>query len=91
MTEFGGPGDGDKGDALYAMELALSLEKLNFQKLRALQAVADKHGDAQMSDFVESDLLAEQVRPQVHVHLINGLCMSACVIFWWRGRALAPV
>uniref|UniRef100_A0A7S1SR73 Ferritin n=1 Tax=Tetraselmis chuii TaxID=63592 RepID=A0A7S1SR73_9CHLO len=61
MTEFGGPGDGDKGDALYAMELALSLEKLNFQKLRALQAVADKHGDAQMSDFVESDLLAEQV------------------------------
>mmetsp|Transcript_14750 Transcript_14750/g.37905 ORF Transcript_14750/g.37905 Transcript_14750/m.37905 type:complete len:113 (-) Transcript_14750:280-618(-) len=61
MTEFGGPGDGNKGDALYAMELALSLEKLNFQKLRALHDVADKHNDAQMCDFVESELLADQV------------------------------
>lgn len=34
------------------MELALSLEKLNFQKLRALHAVASKHEDASMSDFV---------------------------------------
>ncbi|KAG2485150.1 hypothetical protein HYH03_016136 [Edaphochlamys debaryana] len=51
----------DKGDALYAMELALSLEKLNFQKLRGLHAVADEHGDASMADFVEGDLLAEQV------------------------------
>jgi len=59
QVEFGGPED--KGDALYAMELALSLEKLNFQKLRALHDVADKAGDAQMCDFVESDLLAEQV------------------------------
>ena len=25
----------DKGEALYSMELALSLEKLNFQKLQA--------------------------------------------------------
>lgn len=51
----------EKGDALYAMELALSLEKLNFQKLRDLHAVADKHGDAQMADFVEGALLGEQV------------------------------
>ncbi|KXZ53533.1 hypothetical protein GPECTOR_7g983 [Gonium pectorale] len=51
----------EKGDALYAMELALSLEKLNFQKLRQLHAVADEHGDASMADFVEGDLLAEQV------------------------------
>lgn len=29
------------GEALYAFELALSLEKLNFQKLRALHVVAD--------------------------------------------------
>ena len=28
------------GDALYAMELALSLEKLNFEKLRSLWAVS---------------------------------------------------
>ncbi|KAK9837843.1 hypothetical protein WJX74_006103 [Apatococcus lobatus] len=50
----------DKGDALNAMELALSLEKLNFNKLRQLHDVADKHEDAQMADFVE-DMLAEQV------------------------------
>ncbi|KAK9806224.1 hypothetical protein WJX72_006011 [[Myrmecia] bisecta] len=50
----------EKGDALHAMELALSLEKLNFQKLRDLHEVADKHNDAQMADFVES-MLAEQV------------------------------
>ncbi|CAD7695456.1 unnamed protein product [Ostreobium quekettii] len=51
----------EKGEALYAMELALSLEKLNFQKLRHLHDVADKHNDAQMCDFVEGQLLAEQV------------------------------
>ncbi|KAG1668325.1 hypothetical protein FOA52_011222 [Chlamydomonas sp. UWO 241] len=51
----------EKGDALYAMELSLSLEKLNFSKLRELHAVAAKHGDAQMTDFIENDLLAEQV------------------------------
>ena len=56
-TEFSHP---EKGDALYAFELALSLEKLNFQKLRQLHTVADKHGDAQMADFVEGDLLADQ-------------------------------
>lgn len=50
-----------QGDALYAMELALSLEKLNFQKLRQLHSVADEHGDASMADFVEGELLNEQV------------------------------
>ncbi|GBF95523.1 chloroplast precursor [Raphidocelis subcapitata] len=52
----------DKGDALYAMELALSLEKLNFTKLRELHDVADENGDAQMCDFVEGALLADQVK-----------------------------
>jgi ferritin heavy chain len=42
-----------KGEALYAMELALSLEKLNFQKLRQLHAVADKNSDAALTDFIE--------------------------------------
>lgn len=51
----------DKGDALYAMELVLSLEKLNFQKLRDLHDVADACGDAQMADFIEGDLLQDQV------------------------------
>eukprot|EP00955_Chlamydomonas_euryale_P082023 363662-Chlamydomonas_euryale.AAC.23 len=36
----------EKGEALYAMELALSLEKLNFSKLRELHAVGSKHEDA---------------------------------------------
>jgi len=43
------------------MELALSLEKLNFQKLRDLWDVADKSNDAQMCDFVETALLEDQV------------------------------
>lgn len=34
------------------MELVLSLEKLNFQKLRELWEVADKHNDPQMCDFI---------------------------------------
>jgi ferritin heavy chain len=54
-------GHNEKGDALYASELALSLEKLNFQKLRELHDVADKNGDANMSDFIEGKLLEEQV------------------------------
>lgn len=51
----------EKGEALYAMELALSLEKLNFQKLRALWDVADQSGDAALCDFIEGDLLQDQV------------------------------
>jgi ferritin heavy chain len=51
----------DKGEALYAMELALSLEKLNFQKLRDLHQIADKHQDAALTDFIEAELLQDQV------------------------------
>eukprot|EP00878_Enallax_costatus_P004456 GHUV01004696.1.p1 GENE.GHUV01004696.1~~GHUV01004696.1.p1 ORF type:complete len:249 (+),score=89.09 GHUV01004696.1:94-840(+) len=58
-AEFNHP---EKGDALYAMELALSLEKLNFQKLRELHDVADQAGDSQMCDFIEGTLLAPQVQ-----------------------------
>lgn len=49
----------DKGDALYAMEVALSLEKLNFEKLRHLWKVGEKNEDPQMTNFVE-DMLADQ-------------------------------
>lgn len=52
----------EKGDALYAMELALSLEKLNFQKLRELHDIAAAADDAQMCDFIEGTLLAPQVQ-----------------------------
>ncbi|KAL8206061.1 hypothetical protein R6Q57_009612 [Mikania cordata] len=51
----------EKGDALYAMELALSLEKLVNEKLLRLHAVADGNNDPQMADFIESEFLGEQV------------------------------
>lgn len=51
----------EKGDALYAMELALSLEKLVNEKLLNLHAVANEHNDPQLADFVESEFLSEQV------------------------------
>ncbi|XP_024995734.1 ferritin-4, chloroplastic-like [Cynara cardunculus var. scolymus] len=51
----------EKGDALYAMELALSLEKLTNEKLLHVHAVASKNNDVQLADFVESEFLGEQV------------------------------
>ncbi|GMP23518.1 hypothetical protein CsSME_00001078 [Camellia sinensis var. sinensis] len=51
----------EKGDELYAMELALSLEKLTNEKLLNLHAVASQNNDAQLTDFVESEFLTEQV------------------------------
>lgn len=51
----------EKGDALYAMELALSLEKLTNEKLLKLHSVADKNHDPQLADFIESEFLEEQV------------------------------
>ncbi|KAK3009243.1 hypothetical protein RJ639_015115 [Escallonia herrerae] len=51
----------EKGDALYAMELALSLEKLTNEKLLNLRRVADENNDVQLTDFVESEFLTEQV------------------------------
>ncbi|XP_022146869.1 ferritin-3, chloroplastic-like [Momordica charantia] len=50
-----------KGDALYAMELALSLEKLTNEKLLHLHKVADENNDVQLTEFVESQFLGEQV------------------------------
>nr|ABK54364.1 chloroplast ferritin [Glycine max] len=51
----------EKGDALYAMELALSLEKLVNEKLLNVHSVADRNNDPQMADFIESEFLSEQV------------------------------
>ncbi|CAI0377948.1 unnamed protein product [Linum tenue] len=51
----------EKGDALYAMELALSLEKLTNEKLLNLHSVAESSNDVQLTDFVEGEFLAEQV------------------------------
>eukprot|EP00850_Spirogloea_muscicola_P009179 SM000051S17539 [mRNA] locus=s51:93143:95570:- [translate_table: standard] len=58
VMEFDHP---EKGDALYAMEMALALEKLNFEKLLALHKVAEDEDDPQMQDFVEGTFLNEQV------------------------------
>ncbi|GFY82078.1 ferritin 3 [Actinidia rufa] len=63
----------EKGDALYAMELALSLEKLTNEKLLnlhnvrhffslvSLVPVATRNNDVQLADFVENQFLNEQV------------------------------
>ncbi|XP_061368255.1 ferritin-3, chloroplastic-like [Gastrolobium bilobum] len=52
----------EKGDALYAMELALSLEKLVNEKLLHLHSVADRNNDPQLADYIESEFLYEQVK-----------------------------
>ncbi|KAK7372130.1 hypothetical protein VNO80_05499 [Phaseolus coccineus] len=51
----------EKGDALYAMELALSLERLNNEKLLNLHSLANENNDAQFVDFLESQFLFDQV------------------------------
>ncbi|XP_008804106.1 ferritin-2, chloroplastic [Phoenix dactylifera] len=58
FSEFDHP---EKGDALYAMELVLSLEKLTNEKLLNLHSVALRCNDVQMVDFIESQFLGEQV------------------------------
>ncbi len=50
-----------KGEALYSMELALSLEKLNYEKLVDVHKVADEAGDPSLTDFIEGEYLEEQV------------------------------
>ena len=62
-------GNTEKGDALYAMELALSLEKLNNEKLLALHKVAEECDDPQMTDYVDGTFLGEQVRGGAHLPL----------------------
>ncbi|KAH0458016.1 hypothetical protein IEQ34_013331 [Dendrobium chrysotoxum] len=58
LTEFDHE---EKGDALYAMELALSLERLVNEKLLNLHSVAARSNDPNMTEFIESHFLAEQV------------------------------
>lgn len=49
------------GNGLEALETALALEKSVNQSLLDLHKVADKHGDAQMMDYLEGEYLKEQV------------------------------
>jgi len=57
-TEFN---DTEKGDALFAFELSLSLERLNYEKLMDLWQVMEEHGDAQAAHFLEY-MLEEQAK-----------------------------
>jgi len=49
------------GTGLEAMQVTLGLEKSVNQALLDLHKVADSHGDAQMTDFLEGQFLQEQV------------------------------
>ncbi|KAI3902694.1 hypothetical protein MKX01_007771 [Papaver californicum] len=51
----------EKGEALFAMEFALSLEKSTNMKLLQLHSVADENNDVQLAEFVESTFLTKQV------------------------------
>merc|ERR1711955_197160 len=49
------------GTAVEAMEASLELERTVNESLLAMHKVADGHGDAQMTDFIEGTFLKEQV------------------------------
>ena len=49
------------GDALYAFEVALALERLAFDRMRDLHGVADKADDFQAQDFIEA-FMTKQAR-----------------------------
>ncbi|XP_020581861.1 ferritin-2, chloroplastic-like [Phalaenopsis equestris] len=51
----------EKGDALHAMELALSLERLVNEKLLYLHSVATRCNDPNTTQFIEGEFLEEQV------------------------------
>ncbi|XP_039049331.1 ferritin-3, chloroplastic-like [Hibiscus syriacus] len=59
IAEYGHP---EKGDALYSMELALSLEKLNNEKFLNLHKMANEAHDMHQADFIETEFLTEQVK-----------------------------
>tara|TARA_B100000405_G_scaffold298067_1_gene254623 strand:+ start:1520 stop:1954 length:435 start_codon:yes stop_codon:yes gene_type:complete len=52
----------EKGDALYAFEVSLSLEKLNNDRLVELHRIAEDAEDAALQDFIEGELLEDQVK-----------------------------
>ncbi|KAK9131710.1 hypothetical protein Scep_011238 [Stephania cephalantha] len=58
LTDFHHP---DMGDGLYAMEFALSMERVTNDRLLDLHKVASKNNDPQMADFIEGDFLTRQV------------------------------
>ena len=55
------PERGEWGSVLEAVESALELEKRVNQALLDVFKVAEKHGDAQMCDFIQHNFLSEQM------------------------------
>merc|ERR1712158_105303 len=53
--------------ALSAVEASLELEKKVHESLLEMHKVADSHGDAQLTDFIEGEYLKEQVEAQKEI------------------------
>jgi len=62
LQEIKKPERDEWGTGLDAMQVALALEKSVNESLLELHAVASKHSDAQMTDFLEGNYLQEQVK-----------------------------
>ena len=67
----------EQGDALYAMSIALALEKLNFEKITALSEVAEESGDAQMADFLDEMLQVRAHASRSCMHCLNQVAARA--------------
>jgi ferritin len=68
------------GDALHAMNIALALEKLNFEKITALSEVAEKHGDAQFADFID-EMLQVLAISETPAFCLAALCCAGSWIY----------
>lgn len=67
------PEKADWGTLIEAMQTAMDLEKHVNQALLDLHAIAGKHSDAQMCDFIENHYLTEQVEAikEIAGHITN--------------------
>lgn len=71
--------DEKRGDALNAMELALALEKLNFEKITDLSKVAEKHEDPQFADFID-EMLQVRAPAVLRLHKRQARTVSNCKV-----------
>lgn len=73
LSDIKRPDHDEWGTGLEAMEVALNLEKNVNQSLIDLHKVAEKNGDDQMQDWIESHFLTEQVEAikELSDHITN--------------------
>jgi len=73
LNDIAKPDKNEWGCGVDAFTTALALEKSVNQALLDLHKVADKHGDAQMMDFLEGEYLKEQVDAikEISDHITN--------------------